>query len=148
MFLWVNMIMDHWTKWYWEREAAVLREKPAPLPLAEFFLNSESFKKSKHILYWINFFPKIVAFMRSVEKYDRGRQLSDYNIIRLMRSSCWVTKAINTNSEYVFFFPPHCYSGYANVSHFCVYTLPILLFSDLELMKYLVYLCIWFLALH
>jgi len=102
MFLCTNM--DHWTELYWETETAVLWEESAPLPLAEFFLNLESCKKFKvHNLCSINFFPKIVAFMRYVEKYNRGRQLSDDNIIWPIRSSCWVTKITNIYSEYVIF---------------------------------------------
>jgi len=105
MVLCMNMIMDHWTEWQWEKETVVLWEKPVPLLLAEFLLNFESCKKIKtHILCSINFFsPKIVAFRWRVEKYDRNRQLSDDNIIWFMRSSCWVPKATNTHSENVIF---------------------------------------------
>jgi hypothetical protein len=48
-----------------------------------------------------NFFPKIVPFMRYVEKYGTARQATDDNIIRRMRFACWITKATDTHSEYV-----------------------------------------------
>jgi hypothetical protein len=48
-----------------------------------------------------NFFPKIVPFMRYVEKYVTARQPTDDNIIRRMRFACWITKATDTHSEYV-----------------------------------------------
>jgi hypothetical protein len=48
-----------------------------------------------------NFFPKIVPFMRYVEKYDRAGQVTYDNIIRRMRFACWITKAADTHWEYV-----------------------------------------------
>jgi hypothetical protein len=36
-----------------------------------------------------------------VEKYDRGRQATDDNIIGSMRFACWMTKATDTHVEYV-----------------------------------------------
>jgi hypothetical protein len=36
-----------------------------------------------------------------VEKYGTARQATDGNIIRRMRFACWITKAIDTHSEYV-----------------------------------------------
>jgi len=48
-----------------------------------------------------NFPPKIVPFMRNVEKYDRAGQATDDNIIRHMRIACWITKATDRHSEYV-----------------------------------------------
>jgi hypothetical protein len=53
-----------------------------------------------HISY-LKFFPKIVPFLDTVEKYDTARRDTDDIIIRRLRFACWVTKAINTNSEYV-----------------------------------------------
>jgi hypothetical protein len=47
------------------------------------------------------YFPKIVPFMRYVEKYDTARQATDDNIIRRMRFACWISKATDTHSEYV-----------------------------------------------
>jgi hypothetical protein len=43
-----------------------------------------------------------------VEEYGKDRQAKDDNIIRRMRFACWITKAKNTQSEYVTFivFPP------------------------------------------
>jgi len=36
-----------------------------------------------------------------VEKYDRGRQVTDDNTIRRMSLACWMPKATDTHSEYV-----------------------------------------------
>ena len=36
-----------------------------------------------------------------MEKYCRAVQATDDNIIRLMRTACWIPKAENTHSEYV-----------------------------------------------
>jgi hypothetical protein len=39
-----------------------------------------------------------------VEKYGRAGQATDDNIIRRMRFACWITKATNTQAEYVTLF--------------------------------------------
>jgi len=36
-----------------------------------------------------------------VEKYCTAGQVTDDNIIRRMRTACWITKATNPQSEYV-----------------------------------------------
>jgi hypothetical protein len=36
-----------------------------------------------------------------VEKHGTARQTTHDNIIRRMRFTCWITKAADTNSEYV-----------------------------------------------
>ena len=43
-----------------------------------------------------------------MEKYGTVRQATDDNMIRLMRFECWITKATDTQSEYVvrIAFPP------------------------------------------
>jgi len=43
----------------------------------------------------------------------RSRQVTDDNMIWHMCISCWVTKSVDTHSEYVMYF--HDNSGYANV---------------------------------
>jgi hypothetical protein len=48
-----------------------------------------------------NVFPKVVPFMRYVEKYGTAVQATDDNIIQRMRTACWITKATSTHSEYV-----------------------------------------------
>jgi hypothetical protein len=35
------------------------------------------------------------------KKYSRARQVTDINIIRRMRFACWITKTIDTHSDYV-----------------------------------------------
>jgi hypothetical protein len=63
-----------------------------------------------------------------VEKYGRARQATDHNIIRRMRFACWITKATDTNSEYVILTFPHGNNGYANApQRYVVRTLPVLL---------------------
>ena len=49
----------------------------------------------------IFFFPKIVPFMRYVEKYGTARQSTDDHIIGSIRFACWTSKARDTHSEYV-----------------------------------------------
>jgi hypothetical protein len=48
-----------------------------------------------------NFFRKSCPLGDNVEKYDTARQATDDNILRRMRTACWITKATNTHSEYV-----------------------------------------------
>jgi hypothetical protein len=49
-----------------------------------------------------NFFPrKSCRLCDDVEKYGRARQATDDNIIQRMCFACWITKATNTDSEYV-----------------------------------------------
>ena len=36
-----------------------------------------------------------------MQKYGSARQTTDDNIIRRMRTECWITKATDTHSEYV-----------------------------------------------
>ena len=51
-----------------------------------------------------NRFPKIVCRLGdNVEKYCRGRQATDDSVIRHMHFACWITKVIDTHSEYVTF---------------------------------------------
>ena len=76
--------------------------------LAEFFLEWEMFqtkfseKCSTHILCSINVFPrKSCLLWDKVEKYSREGQSTDDNIIRRMRTACWITKVTNTHSEHV-----------------------------------------------
>jgi len=75
--------------------------------LAQFFLEWEIFqtnlyKKSKHILCSITFFPRILyRLCDNVEKYGIARQARGDNIIRRKRFACWITKATDTHSEYV-----------------------------------------------
>jgi len=45
--------------------------------------------------------PKIVPFMRNMEKYGTAGQATDDNIIQRMRIECWTTKATDTYSEYL-----------------------------------------------
>ena len=44
-----------------------------------------------------------------LKKYNKARQATDDNKVRLMRIACWIPKAIDTYSEYVILiaFPRH-----------------------------------------
>jgi hypothetical protein len=57
-------------------------------------------KRNTHFIF-SNFFPKMVPFMRYVEKYGTARQATDDNIIRRMRFACRITEATGTHSEFV-----------------------------------------------
>ena len=62
-----------------------------------------------------------------MEKYGIYRQAIDDDVIRLMRSACWITKATDTHSEYVILIAFHCNSGYMNASQcYGLRTLPVL----------------------
>jgi hypothetical protein len=61
---------------------------------------------NKHFMF-CNLFPKIVPFVRNVDKYGGAGQALDGNIIWLICIACWLTKATDTYSEYLipFAFP-------------------------------------------
>ena len=96
--------------------------------LAESFLEREMLqaveKIKTHTLCSVTFFSlKSCRLWDNVEKYGRARQATDDNIIRRMWFACWITKAIDTHSEYVIvisFF--HANIGLANAPQCCVYT--------------------------
>ena len=46
-----------------------------------------------------------------MEKFGTARQATDDNILRSMRFACWVTKAINTHSEYMILIAFHGRNG-------------------------------------
>jgi len=48
-------------------------------------------------------FPKIVPLWDNVQKFCRALKTTDDSPIRRMRIACWITKAVNTRSEYVIF---------------------------------------------
>jgi len=48
-----------------------------------------------------NVFPKILPFMRYVDKWGTVRRSADDNIIGGMHIVCWTNKARDTHSEYV-----------------------------------------------
>ena len=58
-------------------------------------------KLKTHILYSITFFRKSWCLWHNVKHYGTARQATDDNIIRRMRSACWITMATDTHSEYV-----------------------------------------------
>jgi len=62
-----------------------------------------------------------------VETCRRAGQDTDYNIIRRMRFSCWITKAIDTHSEYVILIVFQGNNGYTNARQcYVIRTLPVL----------------------
>ena len=52
-------------------------------------------------MYILYIFTYVVLFMRYVGKYGTARHAADENIIWTMRFVCWITRATNTNLEYV-----------------------------------------------
>jgi hypothetical protein len=76
------------------------------LYLAQFFLEWQTFhtefveKIQPHILCSITFFRKSCLLWDNVEKCA-VREATEKNIIRRMRTACWITKATDTHSECV-----------------------------------------------
>ena len=59
-------------------------------------------KIKTHILCSRNFFSeKCADCEKMLKEYGRPGQARDYNIIQRMRFECWITKATDTQSEYV-----------------------------------------------
>jgi hypothetical protein len=66
------------------------------------FLTKVEGKIKTHILCSITFSPrKLDLLSDNVENYGTARQATDDNIMRRMRLACWITKAVDTHSEYV-----------------------------------------------
>ena len=55
-----------------------------------------------------NVFRKSCRLWDNVEKYCRAGQATDDNIIWRLRTACWITKAINTHSQYVILIIYYC----------------------------------------
>jgi len=55
--------------------------------------------QNTHVTCNIFFPPKIVPFLYNVEKYSRGGEAADDNIVWRMRIACSITRAKNTYSE-------------------------------------------------
>jgi len=56
-----------------------------------------------------------------VKKSGTGKQTTDDIVILCMHFACWITKAIDTHSEYVILLL-HDNNGYTSVPHCYVYT--------------------------
>ena len=65
------------------------------------FSNEVVEKISTGILCLITCFRKLCLLWDNVEKYGKERRATDDNTIRCMRFTSWITKAIDTHSEYV-----------------------------------------------
>ena len=77
----------------------------------------EKFKT--HILYSVTFFFRESRAVHEIrwEKIFRARQATDDNIIRRMRSACWITMAADSHPEICIIIALfHCNSGYSNAS--------------------------------
>ena len=70
--------------------------------------------RNTHFLYSITFLRKFCLLYDNVDYYDGARQVTDYNKMRRMRFVCWITKATDTHSEYVYFLPLHSNNSFAN----------------------------------
>jgi hypothetical protein len=81
-----------------------------------------------HLLCKIIFSRKSCHLWDHVEKYGRAGQATDDNIMLRMRLECWISKAINTHSEYIvsylLIFGGN--NGYVNAPNvtLCVHCLP------------------------
>jgi hypothetical protein len=87
-------------------------------------------KIKTYILYSITFisFSKIVPLWDNVEKFYRTGQAADGNIIRRMRIVSCITKAKNTQSEYVTLIAFHCKNGCTSApQYYVIRTLPAVL---------------------
>jgi hypothetical protein len=81
--------------------------------LAEFYTEWEMFQtkfvrknQNKHFSFNnIFIFENGAVLWDNVEKYYRAVQATDDHIILHMRIACWIPKATNTPSEYVYCFP-------------------------------------------
>jgi len=58
-------------------------------------------KIKTHILCLVTFFRKSCRLWDNLGKYCRAGQATDNNIIWRMRIGCWITKATNTQLDYV-----------------------------------------------
>jgi hypothetical protein len=58
-------------------------------------------KMKPHFLWSKTVFRKPCLFLDNVETYGRARQTTDNNVIWRMRFTLWITKATDTQSEYV-----------------------------------------------
>jgi hypothetical protein len=66
------------------------------------------YRKSKHTFCVQQFLSENPAFLRQCGKNGKAGQVTDDNITRRVRFARWITKATDTNSEYVILiaFPP------------------------------------------
>jgi hypothetical protein len=66
-------------------------------------VSDKSYRENQNvILCLVTFFPEnrtVYKIMR--ENVGRARQATDVNIIRHMRTACWIPKAADTHTEYV-----------------------------------------------
>ena len=58
-------------------------------------------RKSKHILCSIFFFPKIMSLWNNVEKWSTDRHATHDTITRHISVACWMKKTTTIHSEYV-----------------------------------------------
>jgi hypothetical protein len=72
-----------------------------------------------HIMF-DNIFPKIMSFMRYVERCDGAVQAASGNMIGCMCFACWITETTNTYSECHTDCFIHSNSGYINSPHYYV----------------------------
>jgi len=82
---------------------------------------------------FINFFPKVVPFMRYRGKiYDRHRQTTDDNKIRRMRIVCRINKITNIHSCYTYCFSTATMVTRTRLSVTFIRTLPLLFWGRLS----------------
>jgi len=64
-------------------------------------VSDKHYREEARVLYSLNFFLKLCCLWHDVEKWCRDEQAIDDYIMRRMRFICWITKTIDTHSEYV-----------------------------------------------
>jgi hypothetical protein len=76
---------------------------PCPTPLGKRNVSDKICRVNQNTRFIFNNFfgPKSYPLEDNAEKYGTTRQDTDDYIIRLMQAACWITKAVNTHSEYV-----------------------------------------------
>ena len=69
-----------------------------------------------------DFFPTSCLIWDNMKKYGRAKQAKDDDVIGRVRFVCWVTKATDTNSEYVMLIACHGSNGYEKAPKWYDYT--------------------------
>ena len=90
----------------------------------------------------VTIFWKLCHLWGNVDRHGRARQATEYNKIQRMRFACWITRATDTNSEYIILtaFPRQQWWTCLNVTVIC--TLYVLLGSQKGIVQ-IRFLCIF-----
>jgi hypothetical protein len=73
-----------------------------------------------------------MPFLDNVEKYGTAGQVTDYKIIRHLRSACWIPTVTDVHSEYVILTAFHGKTGYTDGPQcYVIHSLPVLLINGI-----------------